>query len=220
MDRKIYIMGDSHVNIFCKNNNIPFEYPDKEEHGNFEIYRVGAPLAYNLIKDETLYKAKQKIKSIIESVKGECIYILSFGEIDCRYHITNQSKKTGLSFDKIIDNCVDRYIWGVQDIFNNSGKKVWLYGPPASTWITEDFSSRDMPICGSEFQRNLITALFNKLLKSKCENLKNIKCFTIFDYLINEDYTTKRRYYMDNIHLNSLCLSFLMNEMESIKWNQ
>lgn len=218
---KYLVVGDSHTNIFTGENIISPLYPDCYFKDNFKIYRLGAPIAYNLIKYNTMYQAREKLETLLEKEVFDII-ILVFGEIDCRYHIINQSRKQKKEPFGIICNCVDRYVQGIFDIFSKyPGMKIVIYGPPPSTWVEEKFSNNDMPIKGCQLERNQVTLKFNSYLRTCVrynQSFLNINFITLFYKLIDNNLMTKPYYYMDNIHLNKNYFPLLLEELENLKW--
>lgn len=228
MSNSIHVCGDSHVLSFSGINKVIPEYPPNIiMNGSLKIRRIGAPLAYSLIDYDTYYKARQKIEFIVknEVVRGDSI-IFVFGEIDCRYHILNQAIKQNRHPDEIVSLCVDRYIQGINEILYEDIKSGWvskigIWGPNASTWLGEEFSTRDCPICGKENERNIITDKFNECLRDKIHkfNQKFIETkvyyLSIFESLINrKTYLTKREFYMDDIHLSTKIYPLIIQELK------
>lgn len=216
------VLGDSHTGFFTGKNTITDLYPSVHETDRFIIYRIGAPLAYTINKEGTFYKTKERIQKIIE-IESIRKMILVFGEIDIRFHIINQAKKQQKDIYEILYKTVDKYLEGVQILFKNID--IVLYSPIATTWLSESCSSRDCPICGSEVDRNLLTIAFDNELKHFCDKnlyLKdkmNVRSLSLTPYLINKNYTTKRHFYMDNIHLNNILYPTLIEALDKLKWN-
>lgn len=209
----IFVVGDSHVSVFSGENKIVESFPSCTFNLPFAVYRLGAPIAFNLKKYKTLYKAREKIESLISSL--DFVFnkiILVFGEIDLRFHIVNQSRKKYKSPEHFVILCVDNYINGILDIFKEVPKdKIAIYGPIPNTMLSEDFSNKDCPICGDVKQRNLLTCIFNDYLKSRCE-IEGFYFFTLFYDLIK--LRNIQNYYLDDIHLNNKCYPLIMTKLE------
>lgn len=222
----ILVCGDSHVSVFSRKNLIPPEYPPNFYMSfPFRIFRIGAPLAYSLIDSDTYYKARGRLEHILrhEIIKGDSI-ILSFGEIDCRYHILRQSNLQKKNQDEIISICVDRYLKAIKEIFKDYFyyiDKIGIWSPIASTWLGDECSNRDCPITDRMPNRNVVTNKFNLCLKDGIDKLNknfhktNIFCLSIFEHLIDEKYFTKEKYYMDNIHLSQRAWPLIEDELKN-----
>lgn len=220
----ILVVGDSHTSVFSQKNLIPPEYPPNiYMNFPFKIYRCGAPLAYSLIDTNTYYKAREKLEYILkrEVIKGDSI-ILSFGEIDLRYHIFRQSIIQQKDPNEIVSICIERYLKAIKEIFKNYFcyiNKIGIWGPIASTWLGPECSNRDCPITDNMVNRNIITDKFNIILKDGIDKINkdfyrtNIFYLSIFKHLIDGRYFTKREYYMDNIHLSQNSWILIENEL-------
>jgi len=221
----IHVIGDSHVSVFSKKNIIIPEYPPNiYMNFPFKIFRIGAPLAYNLGKRETYYNAREKIEHVFkhEIIKGDSI-ILSFGEIDCRYHLLKQSKLQEKDIEEVIVECVERYVQSVKEIVKDNFywiNKIGFWGPIASTWLGDECSNKDCPIADRMPMRNFVTSKFNTILKDKIDKFNkefwktNFYYLSIFEFLIDDKYFTKKEYYMDNIHLNQKTWPLIENELK------
>jgi hypothetical protein len=195
----IHVVGDSHVCFFNGSDGITDMYPYAHSNPPFKTYRLGALLAYNL--------EEYNIGSFISNLPKTDSILFSFGEIDCRYHIKNQSIKQSVSVETIIANCVDRYIAAITKL--NSNHKVGVWGPPATTLLEEKDSNSQCPIKGDHLERNRITRLFNIYLKSKALEV-GVAFFSIFDDLLAEDGSTNPFYYADSIHLAQTAAPLVM----------
>lgn len=92
------VVGDSHGNIF-----------EHLEGFTVKLFLAG-PTAYNIAKENSTLKTKQKIADVLNSIdKQKDTLILSFGEIDCRIHIYYQHKKQSIPMSTLIDRTVEKY---------------------------------------------------------------------------------------------------------------
>jgi hypothetical protein len=175
-------------------------------------YRLGAPIAYNLGKFGTMYRAKEKLAEILPKIPATDRLLFSFGEIDCRYHIKNQSIKKGIDVEIVVADCISRYINAIQQL-NVLGHRVGVWGPIASTHLEEKDASSDCWIKGDHLERNRITKLFNSHLKIKCLEA-GIMFFSILSDLILADGTTDSQYYADPMHLSQTAMSLAKSALE------
>jgi tetratricopeptide (TPR) repeat protein/GT2 family glycosyltransferase/acetyltransferase-like isoleucine patch superfamily enzyme len=132
-----------------------------------------------------------------------------FGEIDCRAHLLKQSELQKKSVDAVVLECVDRYF----EIFKIAGQ----YGIPLLAW-NAPASSREDVQCdaysthGSCKQRNEVTELFNRRLKSRCEE-NGVIFVSVFDKLVDRDGLTNTAYYLDDIHLSQAVMPLILDEL-------
>lgn len=208
----IHVVGDSHACFF---NGI-----DEITHGEytnfpFKTHHENAPLAYNLGKLNTTCKAKETISELIKRISIDDCILFSLGEVDCRYHIKNQSIKQNKDIKDIVIDCVDKYISAIKEI-NFLNQRVGVWAPIASTYLSEKEASQYVWILGDCIERNNLTKIFNYHLEQKCKQF-NISFFCIFPSLINENGETKKEYYMDTVHLSQKAMSITLPLFESWK---
>lgn len=208
----IHVLGDSHVCFFNGHDGITDIYPYVHNNHPFMTYRLGAPIAYNLGVFGTMYRAKEKLISILPKIPIADTLLFSFGEIDCRYHIKNQSIKKGIDIEIVVADCVNRYVDAIQQL-NAFGHQVGVWGPIASTHLEEKDASSDCWIKGDHLERNKITKLFNSHLKIKCSET-GVMFFSILSSLILADGTTDHQYYADSIHLSQAAMPLAKSVLE------
>lgn len=211
-DRKlIFVIGDSHTEIFHKNNyNAKKLILGDSNHAtqvwfnnskNFCTYHLDAVTAYNSNNPNATISSFNKIRFLVKNgyLPKASTVVVSMGEIDCRVHIKKQAQKQNISIDEVIDRTISNYLEFLFYLKTN-GYKVFAYGPIPSQSDKAPFDT-NFPRFGTEIERNEITAIFNKKLEKIC-NLNGIKYFTLFNQLLNQDFTTKVEYLSDDlVHL-------------------
>lgn len=229
----VYIIGDSHVSIFSGidtglDGNIHIqpewdycyrivngEMIDLRPHNpfikmfdNITSIKMGSNTAYNL------YNKLDKIKDIINgyNITKDDIILFCYGEIDIRAHIGFHADENNLPIKISIDICVDRYL-EVLLHFKELGFNVGVFAPSASL-PNELFYNVGRNYKDSQ-TRNRITFEFNKYLNDKCLEhgliFKNIQ-----EKLLNDDYSSNKIYFKDNIHLSKEALPFIIEELKDI----
>ena len=174
---QIHCIGDSHVNFFCVS---PFIH-----------HWLGPLLAYNLSnKLDKVDELKIPLGSKI---------LMCFGEIDCRFHIQKQIILQNKSQEELVKECVLRYIDALLKI-SQKGYDVGAFGPVASSPFPAS-DHKDFPRIGTCIERNEITKIFNEELSKECKNV-GLKFVSIFSLLLNEDGTSKKEFYADEVHLS------------------
>jgi hypothetical protein len=223
----IFVVGDSHTDIFnhntysskrqiykdCKLNNMlsvnTFNAP------NFVTYHIGAALAYTTNATKSSFNSLNKTEFLIK--QGLLPYgskiLCCFGEIDCRVHVKKQAEQSKISISNVIDNILhnyEEYLLYLRDM----GYRVIAYGPVSSQKDSVKIDSA-FPRYGSELERNKITEQFNKKLYEFCGK-NRIAYFSVYEFLINSDGSTKGEYFCDGVHLNLKALEFIMQGCSSI----
>lgn len=197
----IICIGDSHGSFFSGlgTKEKPFmqavygQGSQKNALKQFKGTRIGAATAYQLHNKIPI------LESIInkEYKNGDTI-LFCFGEVDCRLHLPKRIILNAESEDSVVNECVERY-YSVIKKFHTNGIKCAVWGvigsnPPSLPYPTQYR-------VGTMQQRNKITILFNKLIKTRCQ-IDNIPFVSIFDIMVNDDLITNPTFIMDHIHLS------------------
>ena len=154
---------------------------------------MGPRLAYNFEAVlPTIYEILNRL--IIEAKPNKYYVLLVFGEIDIRTHLVKYEN---------VRECVERYMRGIIDL-QKKGHDVIVFGAIGNT-IREDNDPRhwgEFPVYGTCQERNVIAKEFDSYLEKLCKK-NNVKFFSIFDKLVDENNTTLDKYYKDDkIHLS------------------
>jgi hypothetical protein len=192
-------IGDSHSSFFsglgtkenkymqpvyneegCQQNILPY----------FKAIRIGAATAYQLINKLPI------LENIVSDNKDHSI-LFCFGEVDCRLHLPKRILVNNENEYNVVSECVDRYFQVIYH-FHLKNIKCAVWGVIGSNPPSLPYP--DMYKVGAMEQRNKITIVFNKLLKTKCEQY-NIPFVSIFDTMVT-NYITDPKYIQDNIHLS------------------
>jgi hypothetical protein len=225
----IYIIGDSHVSIFSGVDNvngnrihIQPEYGycyilenDEiktlrnrnefiQEIENVIAIKMGSHTAYNLINK--IDKLDRIIKDY--KVNKEDTILFHFGEIDIRAHLGFKP-----SVENAIKECVERYL-KVLLHFKNKGYNVGVFAPYAS--LPNELRYNIGRNYSDSQSRNKLTTKFNTTLKEKV--VKNDMIFRdIHKFMLNEDYSSNRIYFKDNIHASKEVLPFIKEALSDLK---
>ncbi len=208
----LFVIGDSHTEIFHKNNYAAKKLITGNTNKKTEIwfnsskhficYHLNAVTAYNTDNKNATISTQNKVKYLIEHAylpKG-CTIVCCFGEIDCRIHIQKQSEKQLRSIEDIIDDVLKNYEAFLK-MLKNKGYQVIAYGPIPSQ--KDDIPiDQQFPRFGTQQQRNIVTKIFNEKLKTTCDKIK-VGYKTLFYDIINDDMTTKEEFISkeDYVHL-------------------
>lgn len=207
--QKINCLGDSHVSIFSNTPNLisENEFFDSK---SFHSYRFGPYLAYSL-------PDKKNVLDLANSISDNENLLLCFGEIDCRAQVKNHIELNTNNFKNIIDGIVIRYFQGIEKINNN---KIIIFSvvpelkeQPFWYYYKDHLEEFDCPR-GTYQERRQYKEYFNSRIEEEAKK-KNYKYISIYEYLVNET-STKDIYYLDDIHLKSSNVLYLINR-EMIK---
>lgn len=224
----IYIIGDSHVSIFSGVDNvngnrihIQPEYGHCyviengaiktlrnrnefiQEIPNVVAIKMGSHTAYNLINK--LDKLDRIIKDY--KMKKEDTILFLFGEIDIRAHLGFKP-----STENAIKECIGRYL-KVLLHFKNKGYNVGVFAPYAS--LPNELRYNIGRNYSDSQSRNKLTTKFNNELKEKVvEN--NMLFKDIHKFMLNEDYSSNRIYFKDNIHASKEVIPFIKEALSDL----
>lgn len=224
----VYIIGDSHVSIFSgvdtRNDgkiHIQPEYgycyafkdgemitlrPRNEFINNIPNVipiKMGSHTAYNLLTK------LDKLNIIIDDYNignGDTL-LLCFGEIDIRAHIGFKE-----SIGDAITECVDRYVSVIEELKGN-GFKVGVFAPYAS--LPNELTYNVGQNYGNSQTRNKMTTTFNHYLKQRMGEL-GMKFLDIHHLMLNEDYSSNKIYFKDNIHASKEVLPFIIEALKEL----
>ncbi len=221
VQNKIYVIGDSHVNFFSGQesiNFVPFEFDIRfcrDILVYFKTFHLGAVLAYNLNRDNSQNRVKEKIEYLLShNIIPQGAYILCcFGEIDIRNQVFKQVERQKVPYQKVVDDILHEYALFLQKM-TARGYKMICWGPVASqkdVW----HGNKDFPAVGTELERNQATIYFNRQLAKICADL-GVHFVSIIDHLIDEKGRTKARYFADKCHLSQRAMAFAKNQFDFV----
>lgn len=184
----IHVIGDSHVQAF------------KDISLYVLIHRVGPSTAYNLQRKSSTTNSNKQLFKIIGKSNRRDIFILVFGEIDCRIHIYNQYKKNeGKStISELIDKTIANY-GDVLDQLSQLGINFTVYSVPPAGRAENTFGS---PHYASREMRGMITGEFNQKLKLLCRE-RGYKFLDVYSAVCDRNGFMCDEYAFDDTHLNS-----------------
>jgi hypothetical protein len=172
----LYIYGDSHANYNFKNILVP----------NVNFFQSSVTM-------HRIGRDKQIIKYNSEHNDYNNIFLLCYGEVDCRCHIGKQLL-LGRELDDICKELVNEYIDTIKKTITKYKKIIVCSITPTSKKnlyesvrgpITHEF-----PFVGNDNQRVIYTKQMNKLLKEHCK-INDYIFLDVYDYYAEEDGTLK-----------------------------
>lgn len=218
----IIVLGDSHVNFFSGNEELSFlpigrginTCPDNTPYP-FTPLHLGPCLAYNCNRYNTSSSFREKLEYLLSSfIQPHAKILCCLGEIDLRVHVFKQAELQGRSYQEIVDDILVQYLLLLLQL-QEQGYHVSCWGPIASQSERCPLDPR-FPRYGTEVQRNMATAYFNRQLAVMC--LKHgIPFLSIFGQMITPDYLTVERFLSpDRCHLGQNALPLLQPELRKL----
>jgi hypothetical protein len=202
----VHVIGDSHACFFSGNDRIehPWPEPSDDRIDLFRTYWLGPALAYNLPHLHTTVRAREKLLLALAygRVPPRGMVMLTFGEIDCRYHLLRQAQLQHRDVEGLVHECVQRYLSVVREIRGFGFRPlVWNVVPTGQPRSVME-SNTDLPFWGMASQRNAVTRQFNEAMAVALIG-DDVPIVSIFDDLLGPDGLPLRdAYYLDAVHLN------------------
>ena len=200
----IHVFGDSHVAMFSGVDERGYGFPnDLDTLVSFRTYNMGPVLAYNFIKK--IDKFPEWIEEF--NVKRMILYI---GEIDVRVWLVKIAESTLRSLSDVVMETVFRYIEGIDKIKKLVDELI-VFGPHPQRFqedgILKDFHYGTYP------QIYEAGELFNQYLKKY--KPVDIKVFSIFSKIMDQELNKKYDFYADDFHLkSSTSLKLILESMK------
>lgn len=221
-DDTVIVLGDSHVNFFSGNEELSFlpigrnintclnntPYP-------FTPLHAGPCLAYTCNRLQTTYSFREKAAYLCQNfIKPHAKILCCLGEIDLRVHVFKQTALQNRSYQQVVDDILAQYmqflLW-----LQESGYQVACWGAIASQKDSCPLDPK-FPRNGSEKERNLATAYFNRRLSEMCRE-HSILFLSIFEQMITQDYRTLDEYLSpDCCHLGQKALTLALPELQKL----
>lgn len=206
----IHCIGDSHITLFTGQDVIPPVYPEPSHDllPEFQTYRLGAVLAYNLKETGHTSHGREKLLSALSTIAAGSKVLLVFGEVDIRTQLIKQAKQQKKSIHWVVVRCVSRYFDVVQEVANDYQAMVWATPPQSMA----EYSSHKFPTIGTGQERNAVARLFNKKLERLCIEA-DIPFISVFDDVVSPENVSDMDYFFDSAHLSQKALPFALEAL-------
>jgi hypothetical protein len=195
----IHCIGDSHVSLFSGYDKIQAAWPDSQDRFSFfRNHRIGAVLAYNLIKPDSTSRGRERLfEKLDNAIPPESHVMLCFGEIDCRAHLLRQVERQQRPIESIVNDCLDRYFQVGLEVARRGHRLMFYNAPPSSRKRNK---MKEFPTVGTCRERNHVTRLFNEGLKARADS-EGFLFLANFDDLVTRSGLSPRSIFFDKIHL-------------------
>ena len=220
LNNTIFVIGDSHVNIFSGNEELAFipigrgiNTARQISDLPFSVFHMGPCLAYNSNRYNTTCRFREKLDYLLDDVVEDGAKIMFvLGWIDLRAHVFKQSIINSCSYETVVDNILTNYIGMMTDV-SKAGYEVCCFGPIGT--LSEETPTEDKFVnSGTEIERNLATGYFTKKLRKMCDD-EGIVFASILDRLIKDDgHTDIGLLCSDGCHLGKESLPLIINELK------
>ena len=229
LNKSVIVLGDSHCSFFSGNEETAFIKITNMYDGinscsdrlsQYSTLHLGPALAYNLNKNNTTTKAREKIEYLIRKkyLPPQSTILCCFGEIDLRVHILKLAETRNQSQRELIDNTLNNYIDFLLFLSRNE-YQVYCWGAIA-TQTNDAPDNLEFPKYGDEINRNKATKYFNDKLGIMCKK-NRIGFISIFDELVDKNYSTKKEFYSsDNCHLGQKAMELATPKLKILHTNQ
>ena len=221
-DNTVIVLGDSHVNFFSGNEELSFipigngvntckgdaPYP-------FTPLHIGPCLAYNCNRFQTTVSFREKVEYLCRDfIKPGARILCCLGEIDIRVHVWKQAGLQQKPYRDIVDEILAQYVSFLLRL-RQQGYQVSCWGPIASQKENCPPDPK-FPRNGTEVQRNMAAAYFNRQLSQLCGE-QGIPFLSVFEHMITEDYLTLDEYLSpDHCHLGQRALTLALPEWQKL----
>jgi len=216
----IHCIGDSHISFFSGEDAIQPVWPDKSRDRLpwFRTHHIGAALAYNLPREGTRTQGREKLFEVLSGeVPDGATVLLSFGEIDCRMHLTKQAEKTNTPISEVVHSCLDEYFKTVGEVIA-LGYRVIVYNAVLSrprVRSSRRFSDAEYATHGTLAERTESLRIFNSGAKDRCAKagaffLENTP------HLVDRNGTIPAWYFFDSIHLSQRAMPVTLRELAAL----
>lgn len=177
---KIWVIGDSHSNTFHIG------------HPKIGTLNVG-PITMHRVGRDGLEENFDNYYIPRGEVSREGLWVLAFGEIDCRCHLWNQINVNGRNEDEVINTLVSNYFESIKNA--NYHEIAIMSVVPTIRYLTGNYDhsrfQEQYPVIGLDSDRLRYVQKINDLLKEKCKenNYPYIDVHSL--YCDNEGYMVK-----------------------------
>jgi len=186
LDKKLILsIGDSHSRLFSNLEGV-------------RVCHIGAVTAFNLVKENSSTKGREKLYEILDiHSPSEVAILLSFGEIDIRANVIKAAIKDRISVKRSAIRTASKFSTAISEIVSR-GFYVLVQGVHASG---STYDNKSFPAVGSVEDRNYAVKNFNEYIRNFCIS-QSIPYASLDSLVIDGSLKTKNEYMRDGCHLN------------------
>lgn len=192
--RKVYVFGDSHVEVF--------EYLNEKKltRIDYVITKVPGATASGLANPNSVTKALETFERGLNEIPKNSKIIFLLGEVDTGFLIWYMAEKKNLPVKELMENSINNYVKFLIDCKCKGYKNLYIMSAPLPTIKDNqnfgEIANKRKEVKATQIQRTNLTIEYNNKLKASVEQ---IGCsFISFDnYLI-----APQNNLIDSIYLN------------------
>ncbi len=216
-DSKVYCIGDSHISFFSGKDSIQPSWPTVSQDllPWFKTFHIGPALAFNLSREGTQTQGREKIFDILKKhIPCGATLLLSFGEIDCRMHLTKQAEQRQEPLSGVVGNCLDEYFKIISEMID-LGYRIIVYNAVPSHSKSRKLrraGTHAYASYGTKEQRTHAIRLFNAGAK---ERSAKVGAYFLENahHLTNSAGKPYNWYFFDSIHLSQRAMPATLHEL-------
>lgn len=191
----IYVFGDSHA------WNGWLQWPVWQIHpSRVIIYHMGPVLAHT-VGAKGIERMNLKDHSTIKS--GD-IAVFSFGEIDCRAHVSRHIQLPERPHQVIIDEIVSKYFECIKlnaDHYDPENPlQIWVYSVPPPAYNELICEKDKFPVSASDEERKQYALYFNSKIREYCKRY-SYGFFDVYDAYADENGMLNRELSDGTVHI-------------------
>ncbi len=180
----------------------------------FRVYHVGPSTAWKAGDHASSTRSREKIELLLrKDIKPPARILLSFGEIDCRIHIS-RAVLDGKSCDELVERTAEKFVrlplW-----LMNLGYRPVVWGPPQIVPKDENLSSPTFPFIGPLEHRRDITYAYIARLKDHCAR-HGIPCICLAGTYHHPLERIPQDFFYDGVHLSQRLMPLTLRELRRV----
>ena len=207
---RVLAIGDSHA---CFWSGVDVIDADSLVPG-IAIHRIGPATAHNLVEpDSTVNSRAMMLDYLDQHQEAYDVFILSFGEIDCRGPLLKAAVSKGLSLEEVVNRTISRYTEFARLLIERYGKPCIYWGPMASAPDPKRSFNPDFPTIGSTLERNYLCQAMNSGLRRDALSHEKLAHVSIIDALIDRHGETVGHLLWDGCHVSKSLLPLALHRL-------
>lgn len=177
----------------------------------FRVYHVGPATAWKAGDHGSSTRSREKIELLLRrEIKPPARVLLSFGEIDCRIHMS-RAVLDGKPLAEAVERTAEKYVrlplW-----LKQQGYRPVVWGPPQIIPKDENLSSPTFPFIGPLDHRREVTFAYIGRLKDHCAR-HDIPCVCLAGLYHPPAQRTPLEFFHDGVHLSQRLMPLALTEL-------
>jgi hypothetical protein len=207
-ETRMLVLGDSHARFW--NGQDDCNGDDRID--GIQTLKINGALAWSLPREGSTSRGREIALETLNAARA-CGFsgtvMLSFGEIDIRFHILKHAVTYGL--EQAVLTVAERYVSFIREIYQDWQQLV-IWAPPASR-ADHTYVHPKTPTIGSQVERNFASIFFIDVLRMMLCDTK-IPVLSLLPLLLCEDGTTKLDLLYDGAHVSQTLMPSALYELD------